>query len=343
VRTFFAKVFGVSSLPIKATATASAKGGFNGPYNVMLVLDTTASMNGSDNSCSIKNATRIQCAVAGVQVLLRTLSPCAGGLSSCGAVSGGNVPNPVDEVGMEVFPPLKDATQSQYDYDCSSKQPTIASSYGQTSPQPVYQIISYSSDYRTSDTAAALNPTSNLAKAVGQGSSPCQPMDAVGGIGTFYADAIDNAQANFPSTTERPNTTNVIIFLGDGDANATKSNMPAGEYPNQCHEAISAAQAAANAGTWVYTIAYGASTSAAGSCSTDSPPTGTAAISACATLQNMASSPGHIPDASKFFSDTVGGTSSCTSAAHSITDLDTIFKTIAGDLTVARLIPNGTT
>jgi hypothetical protein len=60
------------------------------------------------------------------------------------------------------------------------------------------------------------------------------------------------------------------------DASASSSNMPAGKYNNQCHEAITAAQAATAAGTWVYTIAYSAATS--GSCSTDSP-----TISACST------------------------------------------------------------
>ena len=80
----------------------------------------------------------------------------------------------------------------------------------------------------------------------------------------------------------------MIILLSDGDASATVSNMPAGKANNQCHQGITAAQAATAAGTWVYTIAYGAPTSPTpGSCtggSGDSP-----AISACATLQQMAS------------------------------------------------------
>jgi hypothetical protein len=100
-------------------------------------------------------------------------------------------------------------------------------------------------------------------------------------MGTYYADAITAAQAALASSG-RATAQKVIILLSDGDASASSSNMPAGKYNNQCHEAITAAQAATAAGTWVYTIAYGAATS--GSCSTDSP-----TISACSTLQQMAS------------------------------------------------------
>jgi hypothetical protein len=149
-------------------------------------------------------------------------------------------------------------------------------------------------------------------------------------VGTFYADAITAAQTAL-TTNERATAQNVIIFLGDGDANATATNMPAAKVSNQCHEGVTAAHATATAGTWVYSIAYGASTSSSGSCDTDSP-----AISACATLQEMAS------DATKFFSDTTGGTSTCTSAAHPITDLNAIFKYIGTDTSSARLLSNNT-
>lgn len=56
VPTFFARVFGVKTLTIGATATAVARGGSAAPFNVMIVLDTTDSMNSADNSCSIKNS-----------------------------------------------------------------------------------------------------------------------------------------------------------------------------------------------------------------------------------------------------------------------------------------------
>jgi hypothetical protein len=56
-------------------------------------------------------------------------------------------------------------------------------------------------------------------------------------------------------------------------------------------------------------------------------------------MQQMASS------SSYFFSDytATGGSSSCISASQPVTSLNQIFQVIAGDLTFAKLIPNGTT
>ncbi len=326
VPTFFARVFGVKTLTIGATATAVARGGSAAPFNVMIVLDTTDSMNSADNSCSIKNSSRLDCAMAGVRTLMTTLSPCASSLTSCGSVSMGNVDNPVDEVGMSVFPGLTNTSQVQYEYDCSNNPAPQIASYAAS---PVYSIVPLSSDFRTSDSITSLNTSSTLVKAARGGNTSCsEGLDAVGGVGTFYADAITQAQ-NTLVAASRPSTTNVIIVLSDGDASASKSNMVASKVANQCHQAITAAQAAAHAGTWVYTIAYGAPLSG---CSSDTNPT----ISPCAALQQMAS------DSTKFFSDQTGGNNSCTSSAHPITGLNQIFQTIGGDLTLARLIPDST-
>jgi len=159
----------------------------------------------------------------------------------------------------------------------------------------------------------------------------------VGGVATYYADAITAAQAALASSG-RPTAQKVIILLSDGDANASAANMPAGKATNECQEGITAAKAAATAGTWVYTVAYGSPTAVApgGSCSTDSAP-----MSACSAMQQMASDP------TKFFSDTVGGTSTCTSAANPTSNLNTIFQAIAlqasQNATGARLLANTTT
>ncbi|MGH8744529.1 MAG: hypothetical protein ACREUY_09660, partial [Burkholderiales bacterium] len=70
-----------------------------------------------------------------------------------------------------------------------------------------------------------------------------------------------------------------------------------------------------------------------GSCGTDSP-----AISACSTLQQMAS------DSKKFYSDNNDGSgSTCTSAAHPITDLNKIFESIGIDASKPRLLRSNTT
>jgi hypothetical protein len=165
-------------------------------------------------------------------------------------------------------------------------------------------------------------------------------MPAIGGFGTYYAQVIYAAQAALVAEqSSYANSQNVIILLSDGDATATRTDMPgasttSGVYIStlqQCHQAITAAGAAAAAGTRVYTVAYGAESSG---CASDSP-----AITPCQTMEQIASSPNY------FFSDytATGGSSSCISAAQPATSLNQIFKAISMDLTNAKLIPNNTT
>lgn len=329
VPTFFARLFGLSSWTISATSLASSKGGTVQPVDVEIILDTTASMNSVDPNCDIAGATREDCALAGVRTLLSSLDPCSASLSSCGTVTGGNVANPVDRVGLMVFPGLK-ANQTQYEDDCSnSPAPAIAKYSG----SPVYQIVPFSSDYRSSDSAASLSGSSNLVLAARGGPTSCQQgLQATGGVGTFYADALTQAEGALASDG-RPTARKVIILLSDGAANASVLNMPPGEAPNQCQEAISAATAATLAGTWVYSISYGSSTATSPSlCTTDAP-----AISSCSTMQQIAS------DTTKYFSDTSGGDAACTSQAHSISQLSQIFSYIGTDASTARLLPLNTT
>jgi hypothetical protein len=326
VPTYFARIFGINSFPITVISTAGAAGAKPLPLNVMLVLDTTASMNSSDPNCSIKNSTKITCALAGVQALLNALAPSA------------------DQVGLMVFPGLKASTVSS-DYDCnSSTQPTIVA----YSANPTYQVIASSQDYRSSDSSKTLSSSSNLVKAVAGGPSCSGGISAVGGVGTFYADALWQAQTSLVAT-DLQGMQNVIVFLSDGDASSSNvsSTCPAnsgawcsgGEVNNQCHAAIKAAQAAASAGTWVFSIAYDASISSSGSCSSDQPSksnkTGVA-ISACTTMQDIAS------DSGKFYSDATGSSNACTSSTASLADLVSIFQTIGQALQQPRLLPNGT-
>jgi Putative Tad-like Flp pilus-assembly len=334
---FFMRIFGVNSITLKSEATAAMRGASASPYNVAIILDTTASMNSTDSSSNCSN-TRISCALAGVQVLLKTLAPCATLLTSCGTVTNGNVANPVDSVSLFAFPAVTTASVAN-DYNCGGAPTTAA--YATPFPSTsTYQIVNFSSDYRSSDTASSLRTSSNLVAAVaGTSGTPC--LQVVGGYGTYYAQVIYAAQAALVTEhTANPNSQNVMIILGDGDANATSAHMPgastsSGTYMStlqQCHQAVTAAQAAATAGTLVYTVAYGATASG---CSTDTSPT----ITPCQTMQQMASSSGY------FFSDytATGGSSSCISSSQPTTSLNQIFKIIAGDLTLAKLIPNGTT
>ncbi len=336
---YFLRIFGTSSVTVASMATASMKGAVTSPYNVAIIVDTTASMNNTDSgSGSDCNNTRISCALKGVQILLQSLSPCPSSQTTCGTVTNGNVANSVDRVTLFTFPAVTTATVAD-DYNCSGNPTTAA--YATPFPSTsTYQIVNFSSDYRTSDTATSLNTSSHLGGAVvGASGTPC--MKAIGGYGTYYAQVIYAAQAALVAEqTSFPTAKNVLIILSDGDANATSAHMPGASTTSttymstkqQCHQAITAAQAAATAGTLVYTVAYGATSSG---CATDTNPT----ITPCQTMEQMASS------SAFFYSDYVatGGSSSCVSASQPATSLNQIFQTIAGDLTVARLIPNNTT
>lgn len=412
VPTTFAKLLGINSWNISATATAAAKGGFNGPYNVEIIVDTTQSMNDADEgSCS--GASRISCALAGIRVLLSTLSPCPGGVS-CGSATESsmnvygvqqpnnntallqgtenayNVATPVDEVGLMTFPGLAGTSWVTDDLNCPAQTPPITAYNGyyagnngvkgcsgngdpwscctgsgtgtcgsaSDNTPPVYQIVPFSSDYRASDSATSLNTSSDLVIATGGGCSG--GLAAPGGEGTFYAGAIYAAQANLVQNA-RPNTKNVIVILSDGNATATGgpgyivSSSPgctskgstvglAGcttSYTNtdECTQAVKAAQYAAINGTTIYSVAYGAEASG---CSGDT-------LTPCETMEGIANSPStsspyYVNNLNNFFSDyaATGGTNTCVSQARPTTSLNEIFQEIGEDLTVSRLVPNGT-
>ena len=80
---------------------------------------------------------------------------------------------------------------------------------------PVYQIVPLSSDFRTSDTASALNTNANIVKCT-------NALTAAGGFATFYSDAITAARTALTANAG-PGATNVIVLLTDGDSNADNS------------------------------------------------------------------------------------------------------------------------
>lgn len=310
VPTIFARLLGIRSFPIAATSTAIMSGGKPVPMEIAMVLDTTASMNDPNSSCSVAGATKLTCAMAGGRTMLNSLSPS------------------VNRVALYTFPGASTAAQATKQYNCNSDSPT-STSYRNS---PVYQVLPLGSDFRSSDNASSLDSNSNMTRALGGGGSGCnQGMSAPGGFGTFYGDAITSAQAALVSTG-RTGVQRVIILLSDGDANATSANMPVGRSANQCQQAITAAAAAKATGTVIYSIAYGASTSATGSCSTDSP-----RIAACEAMRQIAS------DSAKFYVGNNGTASACSSSKNASTELVGVFGSIAKSFQRARLVPNSTT
>jgi hypothetical protein len=351
VKMFFAGIIGHPTVTIGATAKAAMGGVGTTQYNVAIIVDTTGSMNTVDSGAgSDCNNTRIYCSLQGVRVLLNTLSPCSFLLSSCGTATNGNVASPFDRVALFTFPNVTTPSEAAKDYVCPTSNPSSvpytfptagASSYAPSATSPTYEIVGFSSDYRTSDAATALNSTSDIVIAAGGGA--CSGMAApYSGNATYYAGVIYAAQSALVAEAKaNPGTKNVLIILSDGDSNSPSFqtstpgyNANPGYYPSntyQCRQAALAAAAATAAGTRVYSVAYG---SAPTGCSTDN-----GLYTPCSTMKAMAS------NAQYFFSDyaATGGDTSCTSAAQPTTDLNEIFTTIANDLTTARLIPNSTT
>ncbi len=378
VPTTFARVLGFDTWTISATATASARGGFNGPYNVEIIVDATSSMNDTDSDSQC-NSSRISCALQGVQILLSTLSPCAAGLSSCGTASSSsvdvatpasgtetayNVPKPVDEVGLMAFPGMTKPSYNADDFTCPSTDPPITSyngyfnpnnctgsgvpaacctgnregTCGSTATPPVYDVVPLSSNYRTSDTAG-VNTAADVVIAGGGGSN-CG-MAAPGGEGTFYAGVIDSAQADLVANA-RANTKNVMILISDGAANATTSQgmKEPSTAPSWAYPATGQCKQA---------VTRAQAAAAAGTiiyavaygaeAGTSECSTDTSpTMTPCETMEGIASSP------ENFFSDYTakGSDSSCISASSPTSSLNQIFKEIAQSLTVSRLIPNNT-
>jgi hypothetical protein len=199
-----------------------------------------------------------------------------------------------------------------------------------TATNAQYLIVPFSDtgDFKTSVTATQLNPNSNLVKALGGGSG-CAGLQDPGGQSTYYGGALAAAQSYFTTAPNpRPAAQKVIFLLSDGDAQAATG--PA----NECQTAVTNAQTAATAGTWVFSVAYNAMNS--GTCSKD---TGIYKGNACKAMQNIASSPGLKPDSSKFFAfNGTGSGANCTATNTSFPTLAATFKAAIEAFTAARLV-----
>jgi len=385
VPTLFAQLLGKPSIPVSATSTASK--GRPQPYNIAVVLDTTPSMTTTDSSCN--NETQLQCAVVGIQQLLKGLEPTLDTVSlftfpniyttDASTEYGCNSSNNLATPGY-TFPAAGASTMSTMSWTTwsqsggSGRSGHGSTTWTQNGPyQATYEVVGYSTDYKSSDTATTLNTSSNLVKAVG-GKSGCNSM-GTGYENTYYAGAIYAAQASLVAEqTANPKAGNVMILLSDGNATAKQSSggmfrpgsndmavatsqgnesttvaTNSGTYPSwvgQCSQAVDAAQAASTAGTLVYTIAYGSpTTSSSQNCYSDrSNSVSHPYITPCQTLQDMSTNYTS-GDTTHFYSDyNFGNDNGCqASGANSgTTAISDIYGLIASQLSGARLIPNGT-
>jgi hypothetical protein len=384
---WFGGLVGFRSLGVEAVASAAMRGGANTPWNIAIIQDTTASMNDSDSGAQC-TGTQITCSLQGMQAFLNDLYPCGLGqtCTGSGAVA-------VDSVSLFVFPAVTSTTASK-DYVCNTSDPTIVPyTFPNTSPAytsgapasnlqlpsgDTYQVLGFQTNYKTSDSATTLNQTAGLTIAAGDsGNSKCTGLQAPGGEGTYYAQAIYAAQAALAvQAAANPGSSNAIIILSDGDATAcaTGANTTAGgcstksqivattgtlngtgtsssnpshyqdpTYPSalgECGQAVLAAQYAAGQGTTVYTIGYGAETS--GGCLSDK------TYSASVTTNGGTWAAGDQPCAAiaamasaavNFYSDDGDGCQATAPSNQSLTKLTAIFRAITNNLSTPRLIP----
>jgi Flp pilus assembly protein TadG len=285
VKSTLAGIFGFASFNISADATASAPqtGSTPTPLNVEVILDTTPSMGGPPDGTQCQSAVTginpphvpygIDCAKAGVRALLSGLDPCVnactGNVPNPGNALGANVTDPLDEVGLVTFPALANVNNRPDEIDCTNRNyPNGFVQYPTpypppTQPQPGYDVIGLSSDYRTSDDPTApLNPTSNLVQSVYWTQCPggnypggdYYGLKDVGQQTTYLAGALAEAQYQLTQAA-RPNAVNVIIVLSDGQLNhVTFANGRNDDTP--CASANAAATAAKATGTLIFSIAY---------------------------------------------------------------------------------------
>lgn len=307
VTTHFLKALGMPSVTLTSTKKASKAGGATTPLNVMFVLDATGSMGSTDSNCTVpgkSNPTRFQCALYAIQSTLKVM------------------PTSMDKAGLMVFPGL--ATQySPTAHPC----PTHPNSVPYYTSTIKYQIGT-GLDNTYNDSAGTLLTTSPLIQAVGiykasgqSGSlTPC--VTNKGGQGSYLAEVLAKAQAALPVVA---GTQNVIIILSDGDFNATAAalNNQTIYQTGQCDRAVATAQAATAAGTKVFSVAYGASTSGCSTGDTRNP---------CTTMQSMASDP------SKFYTTSSG--CQLNGSPNPPSKLPSVFQAITSQLTKPRLLVN---
>ena len=232
---WFGGLVGVRTLNLAAIATAAMRGGTNEPWNIAIVLDTTASMGSSDSGTQC-SGTRESCAQKGVQTLLQDLYPCAMG-DTCPTST-----HLVDSVSLFAFPAMTTATQSK-DYVCKTSNPTIVAytipdalpAYtAGTAPASnlmlpsgdTYQVVTWANNYKTTDTATSLNASAPIVIAAGaSGVSGCSGLQTPGGEATYFAQVVYAAQAALAAQqTANPGSKNAMIILTDGDATACASN-----------------------------------------------------------------------------------------------------------------------
>jgi hypothetical protein len=348
---FFSKVFGFTSFTINVTSVALAKQANALPINIMMVVDSTASMGSSDPNCwsglsdaptnwpsGYGNPTREDCAKWGLRSFLVNLN------------------SSVQNVGVATFPPV---TNDGAEYDCSSPRLSTGNGgiVGYNSILSDSLVVSLSGGYLNS--SGALNTSSDVVGTVywtepagNTCSTPNYGLQDPGGEGTYYAQAINEATLVLNA---HPGVTSAIVVLGDGTINYDSYSTGKSGDTKPCTSAINAATAATGDGISVYSVGYGIpnpNTSTGGdfaqSGGSQKPPSsqancgpGDATLTPCAVMQQIASTYGSSGN-SNFYADAESTANGCASSNNSgLTDLGSIFSGLAEQFGTTRLLPGG--
>jgi Flp pilus assembly protein TadG len=236
---WFGGLIGMKQMNLAYTATAAMKGGTNIPYNLAIIMDTTASMQTTVRNDKDCTTSQISCAVAGLEVMLENMDPCQLN-TTCSAGSPY-----VDDVALFVFPALS-MNNSANDYSsdyCGSGAATVPYNFTNVTPGATqnldmdtltstpntdagaYELIPFNDTYKTSDATQTLAATAALAESVGYSGSGCKGLAAPGGQRTYYAQVIYTAQAALEQQQSlTPDSKNIMIILSDGNATACALN-----------------------------------------------------------------------------------------------------------------------
>ncbi|MGH9642891.1 MAG: TadG family pilus assembly protein, partial [Terriglobales bacterium] len=232
VNLWFGGLIGMSSMNLSATASAAMKGGSDIPYNLAVIMDTTASMKDTVKGDKYCTTSQISCAVQGLEVMLQNMDPCA-----LNTTCTSSTPY-VDDVALFVFPAVPYSSTGNYKKDyCGTGTSSVPYNFVNVTPGKTqnlamettgtdagaYEIIPFNDVYKTTD-SSNLAVASALAQAVGFSGSGCTGLSAPGGQGTYYAQVIYAAQAALATQqTANPTSKNIMIILSDGDATACAS------------------------------------------------------------------------------------------------------------------------
>ena len=217
VKTTFAKVLGVPSFTVHASATACSPCGEK-PLDVMLVLDRTGSMCTDSAGSPDPACTDMENAREGMKTFLGLMNPT------------------LDHVGLAVLPP-----SSSMATKCD-KPPNTASYDDPTAP---YLLVPLSNDYKTGN---VLNTGSNLVSTIN-----CVKANG----NTAYANAIDAAQAELVKDGRVGTQKIIVFLSDGAANTGPLYYPASSPYLlTPCHQGITSSQAAHAAGTSVYSIGY---------------------------------------------------------------------------------------